>query len=103
MIESGLRFFGLAVGRVDSTTAIIYLECIAWLCRPNATALIHRAIAEPGSTTSKNKIKKVEKQTFTALSLRLQVSRRDIYDMANNNTVIEPQTKLGRKFFLNLN
>ena len=102
MYASGYKFFAIAMGRVHSAAIPIYLSCCAWFCYGKATALLHRAQPEKGVLVTKNQGEKAERQVFQTLSERLKLSIEQVYSLADNNTVIEENTELGRKFFLNI-
>lgn len=102
MRASGFRFFAIAMERVHSSAIPIYLSCHAWYCYGKATALVHRAVPEKGSSVSVSQIKKAEKQVFSALAKRLLLPLREVYSMADRSMVIEANTQLGRTFFLGL-
>ena len=104
MIKSQLKFYGVAIGNVDSSAILIYLSCNAWFAYEKAQALLHRARADTHDV-SRNQIKKIrrsENQIFRRIAERLSLSVQEIYFMANKNTVIETNTSIGRRFFLNL-
>lgn len=103
MRKSKLRFCGVAKGRVNSMAILIYLSCnIWWYPYQGATALLHRARSEKSLATGKKQIKRAEKQVLEVIAIRLDLSIREVYALANENTVIEENTKMGKKFFLKM-
>lgn len=101
MEQSRLRFISVALGKVDSAAALIYLSAPIRFGYQEASALIHRAVKKEASI-SNNDLKKSEKQVFEIIAEKLLVSIREVYEMANKleGTIINMYHPLGKTFFM---
>lgn len=101
MQQSRLRFISIALGKVDSAAALIFLSAPIRFGYKEASALIHRAVKIDASISNKN-LKKSEKQIFGIIAEKLSISIREIYKMADNveGTIINMYHPLGKTFFM---
>ena len=99
MNSSGKKFLGLAVGKVSSAAIPIFLSTHARYCYGDAYALIHRARRDKDADISDEDLFAFEKQILEFIALKLRVSLEDVYEMADNNTVINMKHALGKRFF----
>lgn len=101
MKQSRLRFISVALGKVDSVAALIFLSAPIRFGYQEASALIHRAVKNEASI-SNNNLKKSEKQIFKIIAEKLLISIREVYEMANKveGTIIDMSHPLGKTFFM---
>lgn len=101
MEQSRLRFISVALGKVDSAAALIFLSAPIRFGYKEASALIHRAVKIDARVSNKN-LKKSEKQVFKILAEKLLISTREVYKMADNvgGTIINMYHPLGKTFFM---
>ncbi len=99
--QSRLRFISVALGKVDSAAALIFLSAPIRFGYKEASALIHRAAKTDARVSNKN-LKKSEKQVFKILAEKLLLSTREVYKMADNvgGTIINMHHPLGKTFFM---
>ncbi len=100
MNESKIKFIGVAVKKIDSATLPIFLSCQIKFGYEEASSLIHRVI-KVDKNISDIDLKTAENQVFKFISEKLFIPEKEVYLMADRNTVIDKHHKFGKKIFSN--
>lgn len=97
--SSHIEFKGIAIGKVSSATIPIFLATNNRRSVTHSSALIHRATKE-NENFSSEEIAIMERQFFEYIAQKLELITDEVYEMADEKTVITMDHPLGKKFFL---
>ncbi len=102
MQESGLKFVGIAYREVHSAAIPIFLSCHIRFGYKEAIALLHRAKSEDEDLSPAD-LFWAERQIFEIFAQKLKIKLKKVYEIADQNTLINMEHPLGKNFFISNN